>query len=184
MAEVKRTNPDFAKVLMQRLQELGGYEGKVGWFSDAKYEDGTSAAYVASIQEYGHGAIPPRLGMRETNEKLRVSFPQKALQQAKNIIKGKMTGHDAMEQMTQYAEGEFLKRITSNPGPRLKPLTLALRYKKDQGIKITGSIVNQTRQELWDEFFGGKAVKLSSRTKTLNDTGYLISTMTSVVTSV
>lgn len=43
-------------------KEFADKVAKIGWFPSAQYEDGTSVAYVAAIQEFGapEVKIPPR----------------------------------------------------------------------------------------------------------------------------
>jgi hypothetical protein len=185
MAKVTRSNPDAFKKLAENISQLGNHEGKVGWFNNSRYEDGTPVAYVASIQEFGYKSIPPRLGLRFTMSAKKNQWREKAEKECKALLKGKKNGFDVLTALTENAVGDFVEHISSNPGPKLTDLTLALRYKKDKGIKITGSIVGQTAAELWNSFYGyGKEVKLSSRTQTLNDTGTLIDGLTAKVESV
>ena len=58
--QLKRGNPKAFQTLDINLKALAKIEGKVGWFESAEYPEGTPVAYVAAIQELGHGKIPPR----------------------------------------------------------------------------------------------------------------------------
>ena len=64
----KRVPSPVRERITLAAKELDGKELKVGWFASSKYENGTPAAYVAAIHEFGYpeGNIPPRLGMRGT----------------------------------------------------------------------------------------------------------------------
>ena len=58
---VTRTHNDHIAKVLEQLQHR---EIQVGFFETAVYPDGTPIAYVAAIQEFGHGAIPPRPFLR------------------------------------------------------------------------------------------------------------------------
>lgn len=153
MAEVRRSNPNAFKNLEINLAQLGNSEAKVGWFENAKYPDGTPIAYIASIQEFGYpdGNIPPRLGMRFTAAAARKKWRAESEILSKRVLEGKMSGHDSMQAIALLAEGDFVEHISSNPPPPLKPATLASRHRRGRGDQ------------------------------TLNDSGLMISTLTSQV---
>lgn len=50
---VTRSNPNGLKVLIGRLHDLDGVQGKTGWFKSSVYDDETPVAYIAAIHEYG-----------------------------------------------------------------------------------------------------------------------------------
>ncbi len=156
MAEVRRSNPDAFKKLAVNLANLGNAQAKVGWFDNAKYADGTPIAYIASIQEFGYpeGNIPPRLGMRFTAAAQRPQWRATSEALSKRVLAGKMTGHDAMEAIALVAEGALVQHMSSNPPPPLKAATLASRLRRGRG------------------------------TQTLNDSGLMISSLTSRVEAV
>lgn len=170
---VKRDKPNAFKDLEVKLKELDGYTAKLGWFENAKEEDGTPSAYVASIQEYGSGKIPPRLGMRETKKEKQSVWKDFAKGASKKVLDGSWNGRDAMTALAYQAHKDIYKRINSNPGPPLSDLTLALRKKREQGIKVTGSIVWET----WRKLKAGEAVALSTNTQTLVDTSRMLNNL-------
>ena len=55
-----------SRILATAIRDIQSKKLRVGWFDTARYQDGTPVAYVAAIQEFGHGAIPPRPFMRPT----------------------------------------------------------------------------------------------------------------------
>lgn len=146
---MKQSNPNWAKDLTTKLDELEGYEGKVGWFSNAKEEDGTPSAYVASVNEYGYpeGNIPPRLGLRETAAKKEVSWRTAAAAQAKKIMEGDAAPQSLVEMLVQICRRDFFKRINSNPPPPLKQATLDARKRKgimhERTMVATGRMIEQ-----------------------------------------
>jgi hypothetical protein len=67
MPTVKRSNPNAFATLSTRCKELASKVAKAGWPKAAYYEDGTSVAYVATIQEFGvtiahPGGTPYKVG--------------------------------------------------------------------------------------------------------------------------
>ena len=67
MAEITRKNPKAFAVIAARLKELDGKVAKAGWFTSARYPDGTPIAEIAAIQEFGAhinhpGGTPYRIG--------------------------------------------------------------------------------------------------------------------------
>lgn len=173
MAGVKRDNPNAFKQLEMKFKELASAQVKIGWFENDKEENGTPSAYAASIQEFGYKKIPPRLGMRETMDEKKSSWKDFSKAAAKQVLKGSYTGRDAMEALGNKAWADFYARINSNPAPPLSPLTLALRYQREQGKKITGTLVGQTAARL----HAGDNVRLSSNTQALVDTGRLLNNL-------
>lgn len=130
--QVRRDNPKGVEKLLEQCLGLAGYESKVGWFENAKEEDGTQTAYVAAIQEFGVPSknIPPRLGFRETAIKRKKSWRSVIEGASKQVLKGNMNGQEAMEALALAARGDLFKRINSNPLPQLSERTLAARRAK------------------------------------------------------
>lgn len=180
MAEVKRTNPTWGKFIEQKIKDLGGSAAQVGFYDNATYPSGEYVAYIASIQEYGSGKIPPRLGMRSVIEdKKNTEWKSLAKSLATAMLSGKKSCAAAMEIMGSKAESDFKDHIESSPPPPLSELTLALRYQREQGKKITGTLVGKTAARLND----GQKVGLSSNTKALDDTHTMLDHLTHNVVS-
>lgn len=132
MAEVRRDNPKGIEKLLTLALGIANYETKVGWFDNAKEENGTPTAEVAAVQEFGNPKknIPPRLGFRETASKRQKSWRSFIEQAAGQVLKGGMNGEEAMEALGLKARGDLLRRLISNPGPPLAERTLAARRRK------------------------------------------------------
>ncbi len=145
LAEVRRDNPKGIEKLLEKALGLAGFETKVGWFENAKEENGQNTAYVAAVQEFGIPSknIPPRLGFRETASKREKSWRSFIEQAANQVLKGSMTGEEAMEGLGLLARGDLFRRINSNPNPRLKASTLAARRRK--GRTHTETLVDSGR---------------------------------------
>lgn len=160
MARVVRRPGPGAERLRIALEALDGKVGKVGWFESAVYPDGTQAAYVAAIHEYGYpeGGIPPRLGMRETADAKRGEWAGVAAQGAKAILEGKATAGAVMEAVGLKAAGDMRKRIATVQTPPLKPDTIRARQRQRADKKTVGNL-----------------------TKPLVDTGFLLGSLTNTV---
>jgi hypothetical protein len=149
--------------LIAALQKLDGVKCQVGWFASAKYKDGTSVAYVASIQEYGYAPknIPPRMGMRETIAEKQASWGQYAAYGARKVLEGTMTPYDALELLGSRAQGNFYKHISEVTQP---PLTFATQAARARRLGIPADELTMTGA------------------KPLNDTGLMIASLTHQVT--
>lgn len=143
--EVRRDNPKGIEKLLQQALGLAGYETKVGWFENAKEENGEQTAYIASIQEFGVPSknIPPRLGFRETAAKRQKSWRDFIKGAATQVLEGRMNGEEAMEGLGLKARGDLFRRINSNPPPPLSEKTLAARRRK--GRTHTETLVDSGR---------------------------------------
>jgi hypothetical protein len=67
MPKSGRQNPQVFQQISARIKELDGVETRAGWFESSKYEDGTSVAEVAAVQEFGAtiahpGGTPYKIG--------------------------------------------------------------------------------------------------------------------------
>lgn len=154
--EVRRDNPKGIEKLLEIAIGIANIETKVGWFENAKEENGEQTAYVAAIQEFGanfnmhgvnvgtyHVVILPRLGFREVAAKKKRSWSSFIEQAAGQVLAGSMTGEEAMEGLGLKARGDLFRRINSNPGPPLKEATLAARRAK--GRTHTETLVDSGR---------------------------------------
>lgn len=148
------------KALEQALAQLDTVVGKVGWFSSSIYPDGTPVAYIASIQEYGYAPhnLPPRLGMRITVAEKQKEWSGAVAYGAKQVFKGAWTAVDMMEFVGTKAERDIFKHISNVTEPPLAESTLRARAARLHVSHLT-----------------------STGAKPLNDTGYMIATLTHIV---
>src|SRR3954468_10164154 len=109
--QVKRGNPKGFETLAARLKELSGVETKVGWFSSAKYEDGTPVALAAASNEFGHGPVPPRPFFRTTVAEQKNAWAGYAAQGARAVLKGTHTAHDVMDGLGERAQEDVKETI-------------------------------------------------------------------------
>jgi hypothetical protein len=132
------------------LKQLDGIETKVGWFPGAKYEDGTPVAYVASIQEFGAGPIPPRPYFRPTVAAEKDKWSKYAAQGAKAVLDGKLSAFDVMDGLGERAQEDVKETINQITAPPLSPITLELRAMKarDPNLRITGTVIGQVASKV------------------------------------
>jgi len=147
----RKSNPAFDKAIKQLDKAK---TARVGWFESAQYKDGTPVAYVATIQEYGSpkNKIPPRPFFRNAIEANKQEWKGIANEYGKHIVNGKATIDQAMEAIGLVAAGDVRKSISEIMEPPLAESTIKTRNKR-----------------------GNTSVK------PLVDTGYMVSTVTSVV---
>lgn len=155
-----RTPGPGAERLRVLLEGISDKVGKVGVFETSKYEDGTPVAYVAVIQEYGSAAqgIPPRPFMRTTIAEKTPEWQEIARRSAAAMLKGAMTGEQALELIGLKAAGDIRNTISKLTTPELKPTTVAARLRARVDKQTVGLL-----------------------TKPLVDTGTLLNSVTNTV---
>lgn len=165
------------QALELKLKELEGVETKVGFFPSAKYEDGTPVAYVASIQEYGHGPIPPRPFFRTTMAKEKTAWGEYAAQGAKAVLKGSLSARDAMDGLGERAQEDVKETINQITSPPLSPITLELRAMKHKNpeLKVGGKLVGEVAAKVKQP---GYQLAAGTPDKPLIDSKTLITTLT------
>ena len=127
------------KKLQRLLREAGkgGVSGvKVGFFSTAKYEDGTPVAAVAAWNEFGTKNIPERPFFRNALAGMEDGIA--------NIIKAgidpkKMVVDEQLaDRVGLYAAGQVQESIVALNDPPNSPATIAQKRKKLGGKKGVG----------------------------------------------
>lgn len=140
--EIRRTGN--ASAIKKVLEELGRKEIKVGFFESAKYTDGTPIAYVAAIQEFGHGPIPPRPFMRPAEQQNAAKWQKGIAAGVKAALNGSITIEYALEQVGMVAAGDVRKAIKAVTAPPLADSTVSARQRRLKGKKsaITKPLVD------------------------------------------
>lgn len=171
-----KPNPAFKAAMADLKKPL---QARVGWLEGNSYEDGTPVAYVAAIQEFGspQNSIPSRSFMRSTIAEKQGEWKEAIRGYAKKVVNGKATVAQAMEGLAQLSEGDIRRKISRVTDPPLSPVTIQLRAWKKKGMKISGKTVG------WAAYLVkmGLNDQGGASTKPLNDTGYMLATLTSVV---
>lgn len=134
------------------IAELPKKRAAVGFFDTAVYPDGTPVAYVATIQEFGHGAIPPRSFLRSTISEQKEAWQKTLAKGARRVLAEKLTVDQMLEAFGMQAAGQIKEKIASIMAPGLADVTIAARLRRN-----------------------------NTSTKPLVDTGYLISSVDSKV---
>lgn len=168
--------------LRAKLVNLASAELQVGWFEGTQYNDGTPVAGVAAVQEFGSAsrAIPPRPFFRPTIAEQQGEWTKKTESILSRYIGGSLTSEQSLNVIGAMVVGDVQDKISTINSPKLSPVTIALRRLRDDGVQISGSLVGQVAQAIAD----GKTAKgeLGDQTypnvKPLNDTGYMLATLT------
>lgn len=155
---------------------------QAGWFSSAKYNDGTPVASIAALMEHGTQSqgIPARPFLRQAIAKNEGDWASLADQAALQFVQGNISSEQMLNLLGAKASGDIQESIIDGDFAPLSPITIALRRLKNDGVKITGSTVGAVAAaikqgktgpgELGDQSFGNK--------DPLRDTGKLIATIT------
>ncbi len=171
------------EVLKARIIELDKLSVFVGWLESAMYDDNTPVAGIAAVHEYGSTkrGIPPRPFLRTTEDEKKGSWKKFIESGARRILKGESTANEVMELLGLKIVGQIKVAIKNVNAPELSPITIALRkIRADGDKKIGGALVGSVAKaiaegktgagELGDQTFANK--------KPLNETGYMIATIT------
>ena len=99
---------------------------QIGFPSGANYEDGTSVAYVATIQEFGAPAvnIPPRPFMRPTVASQKDKWVKILSNDVPKVAMGKMSAFDALDKVGMQAAADIQTTISKVYSPPLKSATI------------------------------------------------------------
>ncbi len=164
MGKVTRVQTPLRAAFEDAAKALDGVSAKVGWFDSSKYPDGTPAAYIASIHEFGYeeGGIPMRATMRPTIAAEQNKWAEQIGKGAKSVINGNHTVTQVFEQVAGGAAGDVRAALAALVDPPLADSTLAARRRP-----------NRTR--------GGVPIASTESEKPLNDTGYMVATLTHLV---
>ena len=131
--EVRRTSN--SESIKKMLAELDKKEIRVGFFENSKYPDGTPIAYVAAIQEFGYGPIPPRPFMRPAEEANKGKWLKGIAAGVRAVIAGQVTLDHALEQVGMVAAGDVRKAIKAVTAPPLAESTVRARQSRKKGKK-------------------------------------------------
>lgn len=143
--------------LEQILKEIESKQVQVGWFETSKYEDGTPVAYVATIQEFGHGAIPARPFMRPTMQQQREEWKSTLKKGFKRVVNDQMDAEEMLLAFGLSAAGDVASSIEAVTAPPLSQATLEARQakKKTEGVSNkplvdTGQMIQSVTAQVSD----------------------------------
>ncbi len=123
------------EAMQKALRELERKEIRVGFFDTAHYPDGTPVAYVAAIQEFGYGPIPPRPFMRPAQAKNKEKWLAALSRGAKLSFVGQIDITMVMAQVGMVAAGDVQKAIKAVTAPPLAQSTIDARQSRLSGKK-------------------------------------------------
>lgn len=143
--------------LKQMLKEIEAKQVQVGWFETSKYEDGTPVAYVATIQEFGHGAIPARPFMRPTMQQQREEWKNTLKKGFRRVVNDQMEAEEMLLAFGLSAAGDVASSIEAVTAPPLSQVTLEARQskKKTEGVSKkplvdTGQMIQSVTAQVSD----------------------------------
>ena len=142
---VKRTG---GKKLQRLLREAGkgGVSGvKVGFFSTARYEDGTPVAAVAAWNEFGTETIPERPFFRNAlaeSERGVSNILAKGIDTKKMVVDERLAGR-----VGEYVQGKIRDSITALKEPPNAPETVRRKGSSDP-LMDTGTLRNSVAWEV------------------------------------
>ena len=155
----KSTGGERVKLLRQQIALARRLETRVGWMESARYVDGKPVAGIAVVQEYGSEKkkIPSRSFMRSTQAEQKAKWDRYMYQGFSAVMAGRRGTRELFEAIGQIAAGDVRKKITLIYSPPLATSTLKARARR-----------------------AGPGAKIIS-IKPLNDSGYMLATLTSLV---
>ena len=92
------------KKYFRELKKMTDMEIQVGFQGDQKYEDGTSIAQVAAVNEFGASDIPERPFMRQSFENHEGEL-QAACDAAQRLVSSGGSAEQALQQIGEVAKG-------------------------------------------------------------------------------
>jgi len=149
MVDIHRSNPRVFEQMDVRFKELQEWDGITGWPEDNRYPAGQQVAYIAQIQEFGHGKIPPRPFMRPAVDKNKSKWFDYAAFQAQRIIDGHTDGKTAMTKLAKLAAEDVQESMNAVKSPPLSDITLWARYyRKVLKRPVTGATIGEIAGKL------------------------------------
>ena len=149
-------NLEKIKATLERVpDEFDGMVAQVGFPSGINYEDGTSVAYVATIQEFGapEVRIPPRPFMRPTVAAHKREWSKLIAKGIPQVVIGKMTAFDVLDLVGIKAAADIQTTIASIYSPPNSPATIKRKGSAkplvDTGLMVASvqNAVNKTDSE-------------------------------------
>lgn len=186
MGTMRRTVAPSRVKLNAMVRDMDKFEVRIGWFSSAKYPDGTPTAYVASIHEFGAPSrgIPARSFIRPTITAKTGDWSQQLRYGAKQIVDGAMTTEQVLNQLGLVARGDVDATLARLKEPPLSKLTIYIRKFVKGGGKIFGyRDIMRLRWQMEKEEAAGTLDLSGVSADPLDFTGYMRSTLIYTVTS-
>lgn len=143
--------------MKQRLLKTQPRQIDVGWFSEARYPDGTPVAWIAMLNEYGYmtsgkyqGYHPPRPFFRSFLKEFvmnTVLMNSNIAPKVAAVAEGRMTWAALHRDIGQQLVDWVRKKILETNSPPNTPLTISLKGFNDPLIE-TGRMYDTVRYKL------------------------------------
>lgn len=124
---MKSLNLDKIKATLESApKEFENLVAQVGFPSGVNYEDGTSVAYVAAIQEFGapEVKIPPRPFIQPTVKAKKEEWTKIISKSVPKVVLGKATAFDVLDLVGRVASADIKETISKVTTPPLSPITI------------------------------------------------------------
>lgn len=124
---MKSLNLEKIKATFDRVpDEFENMVAQIGFPSGINYEDGTSVAYVAAIQEFGAPAvkIPARPFMQPTVRQKKDEWVKIVSKYLPQVVLGKKTAFDVLDLVGRVAAADIKTTISSIYSPPNAPATI------------------------------------------------------------
>jgi len=153
---MKQLNLDKIRATLERVpEEFEGMVAQIGFPSGINYEDGTSVAYVAAIQEFGAPAvgIPARPFMQPTVQEKKDTWVTIIEKSLPKVALGKMSAFDVLDLVGISAAADIQTKISSIYTPPNAPATIRAKGSAkpliDTGLMLASvqNAVNKTGAE-------------------------------------
>lgn len=136
MAKTTRANGPAGgyDALRKRIADIKALQAEAGWFSSSVYPDGTPAAYVATVHEFGvpEKNIPSRSFWRVAQEKYGQGWAVLMGKGALRVMEGKMTAQAMYDALGVQAAGDIRETLARGTYQKLADATVAARARKRQ----------------------------------------------------
>ncbi len=185
MGRVVRKVAPARLALNRFVKDMDDYSVRIGWFSTAKYPNGTPTAYVASIHEFGAPSrgIPARSFIRPTIAAKTGEWSQQMRYYAKQIVAGSMSTADALNGLALVARGDVEVTLARLTEPKLSPLTVYIRKFIKEGGKVTRyRDIMDLREKMQKEEKAGTLDLSGVSADPLDFTGYMRTSLSFTVT--
>lgn len=164
--------------LKKTLADADKKTAQIGWFPSAAYDDGTPVASVAAMQELGTKTAPPRPYFRPTISEKKEDWAALVDSGLNAMVNGKATIDQVLNGLSLAVVGD-VKESISGPHLALSPVTLALRRLRNEGATVGAGLVGAVAGAIArGETGAGQLGQPYGNATPLNDTGYMIATLT------
>lgn len=162
-------------------EQFAGKQAEAGWYPSAKHEDGTSVAYVATIQEHGapEVGIPARPFMRPAVQQHKDEWTELMADGVRAVLAGRADADQVLEAVGAQVAGDIQDQIVNGGHRPLSPTTLVLRKWAREGRTITGKTVGEAAAA----YEADPSIIQGVPDDPLQDTGLMVATLTSTVGS-